>query len=296
MKILIISEYFYPDVKGGGELSCFLLAKALVKAGVDVSVLTSHLSEDRFVVFDGIKVHRLLTTGKDPKKMQDNLKRHLFFEKSLRKELPKLQEEFNYDIIHCMNVTSSAAIELKEQVDAKFVLHVNSPVLFCPKGTLMFQDKEPCSHVCSLPKFDECYAESTTIGKMEDLNPIKKTFFKPIIRKRFLNYVNFTQGFDAFMPISKYMQELLMRYKIPKKKTKVIYNIIDFTKFLNLKKPNNEVPKILYLGPYTKPKGAFILLKALSKMKEEFVGNYYGSGVLKEELETFIKMITLFLK
>ena len=41
MKILFISEYFPPKGKGGGEISCFLLAKYLVKQGVEIHVLTS---------------------------------------------------------------------------------------------------------------------------------------------------------------------------------------------------------------------------------------------------------------
>ena len=41
MKVLFISEYFPPKIKGGGEISAYLLAKNLAKR-IDVSVLTGY--------------------------------------------------------------------------------------------------------------------------------------------------------------------------------------------------------------------------------------------------------------
>ena len=39
MKILILNNYYYPNMEGGAEYSVKLLAEALVKIGIDVNVL-----------------------------------------------------------------------------------------------------------------------------------------------------------------------------------------------------------------------------------------------------------------
>jgi glycosyltransferase involved in cell wall biosynthesis len=77
--------------------------------------------------------------------------------------------------------------------------------------------------------------------------------------------------------------------KVPKHKTRVIYNIVNFDKFLDLKLPNNPLFKLLYLGPYTRPKGAMVLLEALKHVKQQYICDYYGSGTLKQDLIKFVK-------
>ncbi|MHA1558749.1 MAG: hypothetical protein ACTSXG_02960, partial [Alphaproteobacteria bacterium] len=111
---------------------------------------------------------RLLKTGENPYSIKDNLKR-MFFEKSLLKELPKLNDKENYDIIHCMNSTSISAVKLKSKIKKPFVLHVNGPVLFCPKGNLMYKDKEVCERKCDFITFLGCFFNSKTLGKSEPL-------------------------------------------------------------------------------------------------------------------------------
>jgi glycosyltransferase involved in cell wall biosynthesis len=289
MDVLFVSEYFPPDVKGGGELSCYLLAKSLCNFGVNVSVLTSKLSGEEYETKDGIKIYRFLKTGRDPDRFKDNIKRQIYFENSLKNTLVNLQREKKFDIIHCMNITSLPVVKFKEQLNAKLILHVNSPVLFCPKGTLMYKDIEHCTYECKLNVFDDCYKESSLVGKLEIRSFLKKALIKPFIWTRYLSNLDLLHEFDAYMPISTYMQDLLIMQKVPKHKTRVIYNIVNFDKFLDLKLPNNPLFKLLYLGPYTRPKGAMVLLEALKHVKQQYICDYYGSGTLKQDLIKFVK-------
>jgi hypothetical protein len=47
LHVLMVSEYFHPHGKGGGEMSALALAEALVGKGVKVSVLTSRFPKDK---------------------------------------------------------------------------------------------------------------------------------------------------------------------------------------------------------------------------------------------------------
>ena len=154
----MISEYFPPFSKGGGEISAFFLAKEIAKKGLNVHVLTSnfHNSKEEEIM-EGVHVHRKLQTGERPSCLIDNIKRGLLFKKSLLKELETLQERENFDIIHCMNTSSIYAVKLKEKIKKRFILHVNSPVLFCPKGTLMYKDKVSCNKNCTTLTYLDCY-------------------------------------------------------------------------------------------------------------------------------------------
>ncbi len=286
MKVLLVSEYFPPRVMGGGEISAHLLAKEVAKSGVSVHVLTSRfpgLQETE--KSDGLVIHRQLDTGKDPASVRDNIKRYFLFEKSLLCQLKILQEKEGYDIIHCMNTNSISAIKLKGKIKGKFVLHVNSPVLFCPKGTLMYKDSISCDRQCALHTFLDCYMSSRFLGKVEmgtflKLNPAVIY----LIRKRFDRFQELIRQFDYYMPISTYMKGRLEFCGVEEKRIEVIYNLMDFGRFPGLKATKRIVPSILYLGEYSRPKGPQILIEALKGLKEPYEADFFGDGVLKEYL------------
>ena len=86
MKVLMISEYYPPFGKGGGEISAYLLAKELAKTKNKVHVLTSHFPGlKKKETKDKIIIHRLLKTGQNSSSILGNLERSLFFNKSLLK-------------------------------------------------------------------------------------------------------------------------------------------------------------------------------------------------------------------
>ena len=282
----MISEYFKPFEMGGGEISAFALAKELVKEGFAMHVLTSWFrGVKKKEIVDGVVIHRLLKTGKNPSSISDNIKRWLFFEKSMLNELEKLNNNENFDIIHCMNITSIYAVKLKEKIRKKFILHVNSPVLFCPKGTLMHKDKEQCTLKCTRAEFFNCYIHSTLVGKFElkiydKYNP----FFIYIYRKRYEEYLRLIGLFDHYAPISSFMKERLLKRGIPDKNITIIYNIIPLERFMWQKQPKNKIKKILYIGEYSKPKGCHLLIDALKKIILPYEANFYGDGILRDYL------------
>ncbi|MFH2020848.1 MAG: glycosyltransferase family 4 protein [archaeon] len=291
MKLLIISEYFPPESKGGGELSAFSLAKELAKK-IEVHVLTSHFKNlKKEEICDNVHIHRYLTTGADAS-IKGNISRTINFEKSLLEELERFP--IKIDIVHCMNTTSIVAAKLKEKLKVPFVLHVNGPLLFCPKGTLMYKDKELCDRQCSYPTYIDCLFGSKTVGKV-NLSPFLKynPVFISLLRRRYTYYQKLMKKFDHFMAISTFMKEQLIKDKIDPRKITLVYNIMDLSKYSNLKKPKNKIKKILYLGGYDYSKGPSVLIDALKNIKHPFSANFYGEGILKEKLQKEIQKNSL---
>ena len=66
MKILFVSEYWNPVAQGGGEISMEILAEALAKKGLEISVLTSHFpNTKKFEIKNKVKIYRNIKTGKE---------------------------------------------------------------------------------------------------------------------------------------------------------------------------------------------------------------------------------------
>lgn len=93
MKILFVSEYFYPKL-AGGEVWSYELCKELIKKGHDITVVTSkydsNLKEEE--ITDGIKILRIASTGRVIKRILFMIKLYYLLNKLLKKE--------RFDVIH----------------------------------------------------------------------------------------------------------------------------------------------------------------------------------------------------
>jgi len=291
LKVLLISEYFPPKTFGGGEISAWLLAKNLAKEkNFKVSVLTSYFSElKRFEVKDGVKIYRRLKTGKNPFSLLENLKRAFLFPFTTKRELIKLDKKENFSLIHCFNINSIfGASQAKEKIKKPIIAHINSPVLFCPLGTLM-KDNKFCQERCSFLKFSKCFLKEGKVSKIKSKFLQYNPFFAFYVYFRFKRRKKALEKIDFFIAISNFMKNLLLREGISKEKVTVVPNPVELKKFLKLKPKKHKIPRILYLGNYEEFKGVKILLKALKEIKLKYKANFYGSGSLEKEMKNFVK-------
>ena len=290
MKILLVSEYFPPKIFGGGEISAALLAKNLSREGIEVSVLTSHFNGlEKFEVKDGVKIYRRLKTGENPNSFFSNFKRAFLFPYSTKRELIKLNKKENFDIIHCMNINSIiGAAKAKKEIKKPIIAHVNSPVLFCPIGTLM-KGKKNCKEKCSFFNFLGCFFKEGKISKIQNKYLQYNPLFAFYVYFRFKRRKSFLRKVDFFLPISNFMKNLLIRGGIPREKIAVVPNPVELEKFLKLESKWHKPVKILYLGNYEKFKGPQILLQGLKEIKLEYEANFYGSGSLEKWMKNFVK-------
>ncbi len=274
MKVLFVSEYFTPFIKGGGEINLFLLAKELVKQGVQVSVITSYFEGlQKYEEIEGIQIHRKLKTGKDPSKLLSNVKRSLIFEKSICEEVKAIAER--YDLIHLVGASVGAAKNLS-RLKIPLIATVESYPFLCPKGDRIYHGKDPCREVCTFNKFVNCQNKCSEIGKMRNKAYLKyNPFFLTSLFRRYqklndaLSYCNLTA-------ISKYVKLLLEQHGY---QSTIIPNGLDLKKF-HIKEKEK---KIVYLGSLNRFKGPQLILEAVKGL--DYKVEFYGKGPLKKYLE-----------
>jgi len=298
MRLLIVTEYFPPAIFGGGELSAYHLAKALVRQGHNVTVLTSRIpGEKDEEVKDGVRVLRRVRTGRTPTGLLSNLTRMMLFPKSMKEETMRLAEEGRkergeaFDAIHCMNMTSMVVAELKEKLDLPVTAHINSPLPICPKGDRVRYGKQ-CTVTCNVGYFTPCLLCSHFVGKLRNrwylrFNPL----FYAMIYLRYARLKKTLLKFDGLVAISDFMRRDFAT--LVKTKIAVIQNIIPLSAFRKgerkdrqqVRKGGMKRVRILYYGGLLESKGLFVLLDALRQLpKDAYACDAYGDGPLAKEL------------
>ncbi len=280
LKVLLVSEYFPPVIFGGGEISAYNLAKSLVKKGFDVSVLTSHFDRLKQNDFkEGIKIYRRLKTGRNPSSFSANLKRVFYFQKSLKKELKKVEQK--YDVVHFLNTTSIPNFK----VNNKTMATINGYTNFCPKRNLFYKERCACSG-CSFGKFLGCIVKSKFIGKSKISIFLK---FNPVFW--ILLYLGYKKSnrslknINSFISLSDFISSQLRRNKVKLSQITKIPNIVDIEDPEKQFKINEKGVLISYIGALEKIKGIGMLIKAFNGIDLENAKLLvFGDGSLKNYL------------
>jgi len=284
MKVLFVSEYWEPHGQGGGEISAAMLAKALAKHGVDVHVLTSAFPGALiYERKEGLVIHRKLATANSPTGLLNNLKRMLTFPRSVRHEVKKLLAHERFDIVHYFNTTSALGAP---KTDVPQLVHVNSPVFFCPKGTLMYQDKKECHYDCTPTRFLRCFVKSHEFGKTHNAwyykwNPVVWFLLYASWRKR----LHVLKSFPHVTPNSAFMDEKLHEVNVPNERITIVPNVVLIGKQTAASsRQTNTVPRILYAGTFIESKGILDILNALKDITQPYTCDLIGDGPLKQTM------------
>lgn len=291
MNILLVSEYYPPLVKGGGEINLALLAQELVRQGMKVIVLTSRVvGLPSYEQIDEVEIYRRLKTGKKVNSFFGNLARSILFPKSAVKEIKKLKKEKSIDVIHFIGNSIIVASKIKKLGSPLFATIESYPTV-CPKGDRMYYGKEECKIVCSFSQFVRCQQKSSEIGKMKNRWYLQYNPFFLLYNYRFYKKLSHALGYCKLIAISNYVKELLTLHS---HNSEVIPNVIDTSWFKEQSSDlslANKKTLILYLGSLTKYKGPHILLEAIRGL--DCRCEFYGEGIMKEELSDFIKKYNL---
>lgn len=285
MKVLLVTEYYPPTIFGGGEISTKILAQTLSKNNIEVHVLTS--SQNSLPIYeekDKIKIHRLLKTGSDPSSLIENFKRVTFLQKSIKKEIKKLDKKERYNIIHFLNTTTIPTFKLN--IRAKKIATYNSYTNFCPKRNLFYKDKEACSGSSYL-KCMNCMANSDYIGKTKVPKYLKyNPLFWIYLYQNYKSHKKGLKNINHHIAISEYLDNLLQKNKIKKTNISIIPNLAEITETNELFKIEEKGFIITYAGTLEKIKGIDLLIKAITELNDpEIKLILFGEGSQKEELK-----------
>ncbi len=315
MHILFISEYYPPQIMGGGEINLSTLVNALAAQNqnnpttnqepITISILTSSSPNlPKIEIHPNLTIYRRLTTGSTPSSLLGNLSRFLFLKHSILKQTKKITQQQNHpiDIIHFIGGAIIAAKKIKQHIKKNknttncplplFATIESYPTL-CPKGDRWYKQQKPCAIKCTLPKFLSCQSSCTEIGKMKNHWYLK---YNPLFL--LLTYYYYHQRNQALkcchlIAISKYVQQLL---KQQNHESIIIPNILDTKPFetekkkhINTIKPDTQPLNFLYLGSLIESKGPQIILQSLKDINNtSYHLDIYGNGIIKTQLQQYI--------
>lgn len=286
MKILIVSEYWVPHERGGGEVSAVLFAQGLVQLGHHVTVLTSRfLGDSTCENTRGVRIVRRLRTGENPGQLMSNLHRLLYFERSVRRETRLLLSQESFDVIHAMGMTSLVPLAHVNTSIPK-TAHINSTVWCCPKGTRM-RSLPDATIICDVPRchmraFVPCLFRTDEMGKQSMSAVIR---YNPcayaLLFHRFLKstHRNVLHQFH-FVAISSYLKTLLIGHGVEENRVTVVHNPVPVTHYLESDLHRHTPPRVYYIGNYVESKGLRVLVDALSRISVPYECHVYGSGPL----------------
>ncbi len=289
LKVLFVSESYPPATYGGGEISCALMASKLARRDdIEVTVLTSEVEGcPNEEIKDNVTVLRRLRTGRGRSSLLDNLKRKIYFKRSVRREVGRIIEE--YDLVHFFNITSIV------QVDKPSFATINSYINFCPKGNLFYKEREVCEG-CSLCKFLGCITNSDYIGGHKMKGPLKyNPLFWFVLFYDFLKRKNDLQKIEHFFSLSEFINDLLQCEGIEKTNITKVVNIPvikDTDDELSL---DHQGPLAIYVGGLDKIKGVDLLIKAFNKTETDSTLAIVGDGPERRKLEHIAASNVVFL-
>lgn len=268
MKVIQLSDYFFPFTPGGSEWSVFELSKALSKAKIDSIVVTLNYGAKNQEIIEGVKVIRMpfFKKLKDKRSVvnpfwQNNpvfmILSTIQFLKVVKKQKPDLLHVHGKYLI-------PAAIICGLITKKPVVVTSRDKQILCSIGKCFFDSerKTACSIweyiTVEIPWFYRNYAKDSSYLKKVYI------FFGAIWSRVTFNFIKILTGFAAsIVAISYSHKDYLIENGF--KNVKVIYNTASFEKISYLVMPEEKT--VLFAGKFTKGKGAEILLKAIKSMQ-----------------------------
>jgi glycosyltransferase involved in cell wall biosynthesis len=279
--LLMVSEYWHPDEQGGGERSASQYAKALSRLGWSVTVITSASRQaPAEEMVDGVRILRRCVTGR-PDSVPGNIMRQRFPRSALH-----IIEEYckrnPVDVIHLMNTTTlPLAPRLRRITKAAITAHLNSAVMFCPKGDRMRYGKE-CRINCSWDEFVPCYRASRGLGKMRNKwwlrdNPLVWSS----LFSRYRTFQTAMPSIDGWVAIGGDLVALLRQHGAST--VTLLPNPVDMASLLDIPLPKASRPlRVGFVGALTDAKGVRVLADAIEGLDAEL--HVAGDGPLRATL------------
>jgi len=280
MKILYVSRTFYPEIKGGGEVSAFYIAKSIIPhAQAVVCTLSERINEPFIEEKEGVKIYRFPWKKNKHFQRISNLEYCYWQMYRAVKKVVKLEKP---DAIHFLNFGAIFPLALGFRKYSKFAT-CNGP-WFCNFGG---------------------YHEGKSCYKCTFKEKIRMSFHKWGIKALpFLVYTEYSNFLlrvslkrcTKVFPVSKAMEKMLIANHIPPKKITIIHNPIEIRDKIrtDLKKKMNIGKKkvLLFVGRLAEDKGIQYVLESLPYLRE-VIYVVVGRGPFRSELKKNVERLNV---
>ncbi len=300
----MVSDFFPPDVMGGAEISCRLLAEALSREGVEVHVLTPSFSgSQRTVKVDGFTTHYYLFP------FRSAIKRHVilgnpFFYLWSFKAVSRYVERAGLDLVHAQNKYSTPGSALAAR-------HRRIPVFATVRDTLPLCEFAICTLEgetrigvdCGFLKLLKCTREFQELYDLKGSVLSKALKWIPLAFYAKINGGSlrfFLKRVDQIVAVSNGLKEVYSKSGFDPDRITVVPNIIpipDQLKTKNLKELGelkrrfnlgSEDRLVLYVGRLSWGKGTHILIEAMGRVLSKIQDSklvVVGEGILEPVLK-----------
>lgn len=261
MKIILVTDYFYPISNGGTEKYVYLLAKHLApQQNIKILSVHSNLNKNSY---ENIAIEYILPNTDNNKQIIQGIKApnniHQF-KQYLLKEKP--------DIVHFHTLTTNFNqhhIQISHQLGIKTFFTSHIPGHICLRGDFMHLGKKPCDGKIEKHKCHNCLANAT-----------EKSLIKKSIKQFFYNYSNnspvklkltqlksIEQHTSKIIAVCNWQKEFFIKNNISEKhlalcRQEVTTKVID--------KTNSPKIRLGFIGRIDPVKGLELLLNALKKI------------------------------
>jgi glycosyltransferase involved in cell wall biosynthesis len=267
MKICLVSEYFYPQSKGGTEKYVHQLAKKLISEHNVVEIITSSDVNIEGYFYDDIPVKVIVlkqiqeTAIISGTKPADNLEK---FEDILLRG--------KYDTVHFHTLTPAFNlyhIKAAKEIAKKVYFTAHIPAITCIHGDLMQFGKIPCDGLILNHRCTACYLSKKSIPKnLSQLLGVGITALKypktiaNVVKNKLIDLQNLNQLCDKIFVFTHWQYRIFIANGFNEDKINLTTQILDKEISPEKIKPNTHFSKIGFVGRLSPEKGLHILLKA----------------------------------
>ncbi|HFK1530432.1 glycosyltransferase family 4 protein [Bacillus thuringiensis] len=260
-KILIVNSFYYPDIRGGAEISTQLLAEDLSK-NHEVFVLTTGKNRDEIIKeeINNVKVYRLPCKNiywpnkGDKRNNISKLIWHLInnYNPIQKKIIKEIIKEISPSLIHTQNLMGVGTYlwDVADELDIPVVHTTRDYALINPVS-----------------------------------NDLVNQYIKYCNKKR-------SQKVNSVVGISKYILNEHNENKFFRKASNnVIHNIVQAEKYPKQKKEDKKGLTLGYYGQLETNKGIDILLQTIKEIPHSIVDKVFicGVGSIEDQLKTLVQ-------
>lgn len=290
MKIILISDYFYPFTPGGSEWSVYELAKSLSQNKVETLVVSLNYGTKKEEILNGIKIVRIpfFKKIKDSRNVINPIWQNnpVFFIVSAYFLIRILSAE-NPDIIHVHGkFLIPGAIIAGFITNKSVIVTIRDKQILCPIGKCFFNPKrfKACTFWQYLTEDFPWFAKNYT---NHNLLAITYAFFGSIwsrISGKIIKY--FAKKASVVTTISNSQRKYLEQAGF--KNIKVIYNTAEF---INPRKTPAKTKSVLFVGKLSKGKGVELLLDAAEEIiKTNKIKFIFAGSVQSNEIKSRLSL------
>jgi glycosyltransferase involved in cell wall biosynthesis len=287
MKILLVSEYFYPVSNGGTEQYVYYLAKGLIELKHEVVVISIH-PELKFNNYKGIPVyyinaylgtHSEIIKGTTPPENLMDFKEKVAY--------------LSPDIIHFHTFTTNIStfhMKVAQQSCAKVLFTSHIPDHLCLSGGLIQNSSIVCNGKVEYFKCSFCYACSKnnhwSIKALKLCKYLLPAATNPVaIKKRDLNLINLYC--DQIVMVAEWQKKYWELNISPEKPLLICRQGVNLPDTVNPKVYDNKNLKIGFVGRISAIKGLHLLFDAVKLLNNPKLEIYVAAIPSEAEIDYY---------